>query len=387
MSKSVFGRVLLGASFLSILAAGAANAATITGWNTDNVVVGPTAADGETGASVVYDADVTGGVGSASTYGQVVYAAPEANTPGLKVVNGDFNSGGQTTAGCVMASSDATCDSPFQSGKRFKNQITGFGPIDFVFNVDPDADSAAPGSPYQVYHRLVNLTGEAISNFKVSLGFGVGDDFVASGADDGLAFSSSFEFGPNDLNASSQFPFGLFGDASTNPNFTLDGFFASERTGLNMTFGEDMLSSNGLYGPYGDIFGSWMSQDDVPTGAFWEFDPTKDPLLLAWLNEDGKWEQRRGLDQFDVAYTLANPVLFDSFADLQAAFNVTLFSDVIEDLANLNVNYAISLADIVDFSNFTLRVEASPVPVPGALPLLLTGLAGFGFAQRRRKTA
>jgi len=38
-------------------------------------------------------------------------------------------------------------------------------------------------------------------------------------------------------------------------------------------------------------------------------------------------------------------------------------------------------------STYTVNVEASAIPVPGALPLLATGLVGLGFLTRRRKAA
>ena len=38
-------------------------------------------------------------------------------------------------------------------------------------------------------------------------------------------------------------------------------------------------------------------------------------------------------------------------------------------------------------SNFDLRVETSPVPVPAALPLLASGLLGMGYLARRRKAS
>lgn len=38
-------------------------------------------------------------------------------------------------------------------------------------------------------------------------------------------------------------------------------------------------------------------------------------------------------------------------------------------------------------STYTVNVEASAIPVPGALPLLATGLVGLGFLTRRRKAS
>ncbi len=93
-----------------------------------------------------------------------------------------------------------------------------------------------------------------------------------------------------DFPVTSQFPFGLFGDADTNPNFTLDGFFAPERTGYEMNFAEDKISTGAFYGPYEDLFGSWMSEETLPEGAFWDFDDdaTTDDLLMAWLTPSGR---------------------------------------------------------------------------------------------------
>ncbi|MBT8472160.1 MAG: VPLPA-CTERM sorting domain-containing protein, partial [Marinicaulis sp.] len=44
-------------------------------------------------------------------------------------------------------------------------------------------------------------------------------------------------------------------------------------------------------------------------------------------------------------------------------------------------------ADGLDFYVEFLDAEFDPIPVPAALPLLLSGLAGLGFASRRRKNA
>ena len=77
------------------------SAASITGWNTDNVISTPepisvddvsavsvddvSAEDQLAGASVIYNADVSGGVGTATSSGQIVFDPPEAISPGIKV--------------------------------------------------------------------------------------------------------------------------------------------------------------------------------------------------------------------------------------------------------------------------------------------------------------
>lgn len=276
MNRSSVGLAALAAMGLCA----SAQAATTTAWNLGNVVVGPS---GESGASTVYDRDVTGGISGAVTNGRIAYDFPEADSPGLKVVQGPFNSGGNSTAGCIMVSSTATCNSPFQSGKRFKQEVTGKGPMDLVFDVDPNG-LAGGDAGYQVFQKLINQTGAPLGGFTLTLGTGVGSGFTASGANDGLAFSANFEFGPENAAAYSQFPFGLFGAAADNDNFLIDGFFAAERSGFEMIFGEDVIATSGIFGPYAGLFGPGMlSQEDVPNGAFWDIDniPDTDDVLMA----------------------------------------------------------------------------------------------------------
>ncbi|MDP5071907.1 MAG: choice-of-anchor F family protein, partial [Congregibacter sp.] len=184
------------------------HATTITGWNTSNVDT--TSVPGQ---SVIYDSTTTSG---ANTSGKVIFDGDESFSPGLTVETGAFSAGGSSFGGCIGANSVAGggqvgsdgCDGAFQSGKRFKNVLTGNGPIDFVFNTA----ASDVTDPYRLFHRLINDTGEDLVDLIVTLGTGVGDGFMQSGAGDGLSFSLTTEFGGANLPATSQFPFGLFGN-------------------------------------------------------------------------------------------------------------------------------------------------------------------------------
>lgn len=416
----------------SALVPGVGHAATITGWITDNVIVGPEdtdATDDVGGASVVYDQDVSDGdTTGALSYGQVTYIAPESNTPGIKIDLGDpaapdglaegyIGAKNQEFDGCIMASSTAFCDSPFQSGKRIKQQVTGIGAIDLTFGVsDPEPDVDNEPSIYQVFHRLINVTGGELDGFTIELGTGVGDAFVASGADDGLSFAQDVAFGPDNLAAFSQYPFGLFGGDPLNPNpLQLPGFFdTEERAGFNVTLGEDVITSDGYYGSYDDLFANWLSQEDVPDGLLYDYDPgNADPLVMAWATDTG-WEFLRSVsDDFslnDLGVTPIESQFFDydfdndpenglsasmfdyiteNFAGLTIGENLLI--DAIEDLANLNLTFALSIDDAFAFDSFTMRVTPtgsvipSEVPLPAGGSLLISGLLAFGLIARRRR--
>jgi len=424
---------------------GAASAATITGWNLGNVAEGPTDDDGTDdvgGASLVYDTIIKDdegnidpdAVASADTNGKIVYIAPESNTPGVKVVQESY--AGDLFDGCIMASSTATCTSPFQSGKRIKQQVTDTGTIDLVFDVstDPEGDAEAI---YQVFHRLINVTGEQLDGFEVSLGTGVGADFSASTSGDGLRFATNDDgvgFGPDDLAAFSQYPFGLFGGEPLNPNpLKLPGFFdTKDRAGFTVSLGEDTITSTEYYGIYDDLFGGWLSQEDVPLGLLYDYQDGSDPLVMAWAGADG-WEFLRctetglegdpclapagqtpdigvgplgstifafdydnnaqGISDSMFEYMAKNLVGADGGTQLTfgtAEDGADLFVDAIEDLANLNLTFAIALDDSFTGSSFTLRVntyDTTPIPLPATAPLLVAGLGAFGWASRRRKSA
>lgn len=370
-------------------------AATITSWNTDNVEVGADpAVPGDTGISVVYDRNPS--APGAVSNGQIAFTPPEANSPGIKVQSETYTQGGPsglTLDGCLMTNNvPNTCTGPFQSGKRIKTQVTDTGPLDLVFDLEQGDESN-----YQVFYRLINKTTQSLAGFALELGFGVGSDFVEATAADGITFSTAFRAQPASLNASAstQFPFGLFGDATTNNNFDLDGFFAPERASLSVDLLDTSITSTGFVGPYDDLFGSWLSQESVPLGAFWDNDndASTDALLMAWFT-NGQWEMRRDVGDLAAGTAISlsgsDVLYFDDFDALVARLGLgtSLFEDDIEDLANLNVNYAINVGADVSSSNFTLRttVAVAPVPLPVSAPMMAGGLGLLGLiAGRRRK--
>ena len=79
-------------------------------------------------------------------------------------------------------------------------------------------------------------------------------------------------------------------------------------------------------------------------------------------------------------FTLTND---DGTTALQRFF-LTFISD--EDVRFVVRGFAF-LNSGASLPDYNINLSASPVPVPGALPLLLSGIAGLSFASRRKKQA
>ncbi|SNY58961.1 hypothetical protein SAMN06297280_3528 [Arsukibacterium tuosuense] len=412
---------------------GSAIAAIITDWNQGNVVnSGPNGSG--VYVSTIYNKPTSDG-SNANTSGYISYTLLEGAAPGLKVVNNALPNPdeldpapGNPVDNCIMAAGPSSCNGEFQSGKRFKLDQTAFDPIDLVFNLDGSTFATDNDGFYRMFQKYGNNTGVVLGGYTIGLGFGIGDDFIASGADDGLSFID-FGFNPKESEFSSLFSQGLFGTDTRRDR--LQGYFSAERSGFDLAMvTEDLFQTTGLFGGafgYEALFSNWLSYSMVPDGYFYDDDgdPLTEAILMAHYDKaSGQWIMNRALDADGNVLTIAEGnegVAFATQMDveneliLQAA-NLNLAACIngavppvaclagvgtIEDLAKFNVTYftnpqAFSFADSFvdndlaytayrDMATFTLRITARvvDVPEPGVLTLLLVGL--ILLSQRRIK--
>lgn len=358
--------------------AAASTAATITAWNLDNVTLAPDPITPTLGVSDIYDRDVTGGNAGATSNGQILWTA--SPQPGMTVLNNDTDlNPGQSIPDCIIAVG-ANCEGPFQSDKRVKMVATQVGAIDLVFDSTRDQEN----NSYQLFHRLINVTPERLRGFDIELGYGIGGDFVRSGLGDGLSFDLSAQLGPDNLPAFTQFAFGLFGDAASNPNFDLDGFFGTSRASFAVSTTEDLITAGSLTSNYTALFGSGMlNQASVPEGYFWDNDgdAATDALLMAWYNGSA-WETRRAIDPNDPTLAIS---IAPTFLDESELIGLGYTRDIIEDLRNVNVNLNILTSDAFNGSQFTLRFTPAAVPEPGTWAMLIAGFGLVGGSMRRQR--
>jgi len=102
----------------TLLVPTAVSAASITGWNTDNVAVPAVPPPPDvTGESVNFDREST--AAGAVTNGKVVYTPPEGVPPGVTVENGAFTFGpaSATATGCIRASAPRRRPPAMQSAR------------------------------------------------------------------------------------------------------------------------------------------------------------------------------------------------------------------------------------------------------------------------------
>lgn len=353
-------------------------------WNDANILVdtGPYKVE-ETYASSIYtDSNLT------TSYGAVIWVESDVVSPGMSVVFDDDVNG----SNCLMTAGvnpfDLTtkqCSDPFQSSKRFKLATTQTGTaVDLVYDV---ADSAGSAAAHRVFKKYLNVTGAQISDITMQLGFGTGNNFIAVNPAEGLGFSDSegnLWVGAVDngettsINLDALFPFGLFGDADTDPNHDVDGYFDSNnRARFDLVATETSIKTTGISENYKSVFGDFLSKSQSINGYFWDSDDDDDtdPLLIAHETSEGWFTLRP--DQWWLDNNLPIPEVnpgdnaltdntLNGWASNPNDYNV----DFIEDLANLNFNYHITIGNFTtwptydsndDSAQFTLRVSSISV--------------------------
>ena len=147
-----------------------------------------------------------------------------------------------------------------------------------------------------------------------------------------------------------------------------------------------MIQTAGLFGSYGDTFGSVADRRGGAHGLFWDDgdDDVEDPLI-AWILDDGRVEQRRDVDG-GVVSNLAE-MAFLLFDDLNDFASGLAFSQSVpgasRTLANLNLNFAI------DVAAYAGDLHPAGHPVAGAAAgdraAAVAGIGAFAMIRRRKR--
>jgi len=356
----------------------------ISQWNTDNIITDP----GPYTPELTYQSSIYNDIFFSQSNGAIIWVESDVMAPGMGVVTNDDVDG----TNCLMTAGqnpiDASvkqCSDPFQTSKRFKLNATSTGTeLDLVFDV---SSTGGVAEPYRILEKFLNDTDFDISDFVIELGFGLGDDFVPAAANIGLDFSDidgniwAIPVNTGDTNSKNLdalFPFGLFGDADTDPNHDVDGYFDStDRARFYLNADRGRITSTGISPNYESVFGSFLSKEDSINGYFWDHDDDNftDPFLIAHQTELGwftlrpdQWWIDNGLpvpEKNLLDGTLTTETL-DAWAANPDDYNI----DTIEDLANLNLNYYVTVGDISlwptydsldQTANFTLRIYSYSV--------------------------
>lgn len=342
--------------------------------------------------------------------------------PGIFAVNGDLNNDDFESANgfsprgvqtCLMASNPLFltegCGAPPGSGKRIKTRLQGNGPLDLGFSVSPTGGV----SEYFTFGKTTNDTGARITGFSLVLGTGSGDDFeridpTAPGFDDAMSVLFDTELQTVEAGDRSEgwpgvevgdevqnplqrvfFPGGLFGDGGQEGEV---GFFDPERAvfifedpdGNFVELEASELLGDGHLTRFGDAL---IPTSMIPDGMFWNDtpDPDDEDALIAWFDNradggNGAWvygstgledqddidarlqelADTLGVDVADLGYGQDGEVPDNIVALMEE--NELFGTDVIEDLANLNLNFSMDVGDIAG-GEFTLRIVPDFAPI------------------------
>lgn len=293
----------------------------------------------------------------------LIDADEEVVAPGVKAVTGSLNNNDFTSANgfspsgvenCLMASSPATCDSPKNSGKRIKNNLTGRGAFEHVYNVK----TSGGNTEYLSFAKVTNRTGARLLGYQIIVGTGTGANFTPASASDQAGLLSMDNVLPLTAQASAWegasqaegqnplqrtwFPEGLFGtkeDMST-------GYFSTENAGFFFeTVGTDTLSTAGMFENtvYAQFFGDGvLTRGQEPQALFLDNgDPEIEDDIQFW---------KAGNLWLDAAGTVQDTAAVDALIASSSDYYVA----TIEDLTNLNLNFSMDIGDLTA-GQFTVR--------------------------------
>lgn len=184
------------------------------------------------------------------------------------------------------------------------------------------------------------------------------------------------------------------------------GYFnITDRFSYGLIATEDTIVSDGISATYSDVFGQWLNSAGVPIAVFWDDDGNinTDNILMAncaaadinmagthtgddvvGLSCDNTWVTYRsqaGLDSNGVPYASDGTPMTIQLSELSPVVYTTkdaaiasgdpapFYMDYIEDLANLGLNFWITVDDNTNWptpDNFTIRY--TPVVADGSTP-------------------
>ena len=144
-----------------------------------------------------------------------------------------------------------------------------------------------------------------------------------------------------------------------------DGDSVNIGPGLETTFIGDVKDASGGAGMFEVTFNSSTAAGAEARVSILEgVASTFEDLTMAWVGEDGT----------EISSASVAPV-------------VTSLSTMFMDPDSLSQSLVFSWTDSLVNVGFDFEVEVSPIPVPAAGLLLLTGIAGLGAIRSRRKAA
>lgn len=394
---------------LMMTAANPAAAAVITHWDMNNVTVTPPPYT----QYQTYRSYLFSDAGKTSITGEIIWKETDHQAPGMKIVNGDD----QTGENCIMASgynpedgTDKMCSDPFQTSKRWKLRFLEHTPLDVYFAVSGNTKATT----YRSLQKLSNLTSTRLQGFTVELGFMVNGQFVKSTTGDGLGFSDRrgrvftrpVAYDPkNANNLSAFFPHEMAGapdDHHDEPGY----FYPEERMYIDLIATEDEIVSTGISQNHLDLLGYWHYAADVPWGIRFDddWDVNTDNILVAHCDGEfdeqalqclGEWVTYRSCIGLDAH---GEPCDSDGIRKPvpQATIDAWLADpqfllDEVDDLANLSVNYHITVADNRQWptpNQFVARFTPIPVdgdPVTPSPPSIQADVAIDGITVPRTK--